>query len=165
MRLATLLLLAGVGVSAHDTHVSSTRMVIEGSSVVCRIRMFRDDLEKALRTSPGQETLAITTDARADSLVQKYLNQVLQLTADGERLTGSVVGSGLETDDARQEVAWYIVEYPAAHPPARLVILNAILFESFRNQQNIMSVLKSPDDKRFSLYFIATDPEPQTLRL
>ncbi len=52
----------------HDTHVSHTRMVLEGKTLACRVRLFKDDLEHALQASTGRAELKITDTDRADSV-------------------------------------------------------------------------------------------------
>jgi hypothetical protein len=149
----------------HDTHVSHTRMAIGDSMIVARVRLFRDDLERGLRKLPGQAERSLTRKDRADSLFAVYAGGHLALTADGSRLEGRVLASGLEQDEAAQEVVWYVLQYPIGRVPDRLVVRNALLFEVFDSQQNIMAIQAEPGDRRFSLYFTASDTTAQVIRL
>ena len=36
-------------IRAHDVHLTYSRMVVDGASVTCRVRLFKDDLDKALQ--------------------------------------------------------------------------------------------------------------------
>jgi hypothetical protein len=154
-----------VGAAVHDIHVSHTRMAIEETAIVARVRLFRDDLERGLRRMPGQAARHLTAGDRADSLFAEYAGRCLVLTSDGTRLTGRVLSSGLERDEAAQDVVWYVLEYRLAHPPSRLAVGNALLFEVFDSQQNVMAVQAQPGDRHFSLYFAAGDPNEQLLTL
>ena len=51
----------------HDVHLTHTRMVLDGKVVACRVRLFKDDLEKALQAYGKQPQFHITAEARADS--------------------------------------------------------------------------------------------------
>jgi len=149
----------------HDLHLTHTRMVIEGRTVACRIRLFKDDLQAALRQYADRPDLALTHEARADSLFQAYWTRNMRLDANGVPLALRVTSSGAETDPAAQEVVWYVLEGTAGADVARLTVLNALMFELFRDQQNIIQLLRLPGDTRKTLYFAATDPREQTLEL
>ena len=147
----------------HDLHVSHTRMVLEGRTVACRIRLFKDDLEKALRLYSGQDTLHLTEKARADSLFGAYFRQKVLLAANGSRVALTVSASGTEHDQAAQEVVWYQLEGESAASVSKLSLLNGLMFELFRDQQNIVQLLREPGDTHQTLYFVSTDPRVQTL--
>jgi hypothetical protein len=138
-------------------------MVLEGKTVACRIRLFKDDLEKALRLYSGQAALRLTAEARADSLFQVYFNQKVTLEADGKRLVLKVSASGTEHDQAAQDVVWYVLEGESGAPVSKLVLLNGLMFEMFRDQQNIVQLLRTPGDVHRTLYFVSTDPREQTV--
>ena len=56
-----------------------------------------------------------------------------------------------------------MLEGDLPRPVARLAVLDGLLFEYFRDQQNILLLLHLPDDHRQTLYFVATDPRQQEL--
>ena len=149
--------------NVHDTHVSYTRMVLEGTTVAFRIRLFRDDLEKALRQFSGKADLTLSAGARADSLFGAYLGKTLTLEADGKRIVLRVSGSGLERDPSAQEVVWYVLEGDVPANPKRLGILNGVMFEMFRDQQNLVQLLREPGGIRKTMYFVGSDPTQQTV--
>ncbi len=153
----------GSPATSHDVHVSHTRMVLEGRSVVLRIRLFHDDLQLALRRFGGDSTLALTMEHRADSLFGAYFRQGARLAADGRAIRLRVTSSGMERDDAAEQVVWYVLEGEVARPVAQLVLLQSVLFEVFRDQQNIVQLLRLPEDRRHTLYFTARDPREQAL--
>ena len=149
--------------AVHDLHLTHARMVVEGKSVVCRIRVFRDDLEIALQRQSGRADFKLTGEARADSLFGAYANRHFLLRADRDTLTFKVTSSGAEHDPSSQEVLWYILEAEAPRPVTRLGVLNGLMFELFRDQQNIMQVLRQPAGERKTLYFVSTAAREQVI--
>lgn len=149
--------------AVHDIHLTHARMVIEGRSVVCRIRVFRDDAEIALRQFSGRPEFKLTGEARADSLFGAYAAQHLFLRDGDDTLRFRVTSSGAEHDPDAQEVIWYVLESEAPRPIARLGVLNGLMFELYRDQQNLMQVLRLPGENRKTLYFVSTDPREQVI--
>jgi hypothetical protein len=138
-------------------------MVVEGRTVACRIRFFKDDLEKALRAASGRPGLRISGSDRADSVAAGYIARTLMLRADGGPITLHLTGSGTEQDEAAQEIVWYALEGEMKAPVQRLSVLDGLLFESFHDQQNILLLLRLPEDDRQTLYFVASDPREQSV--
>ena len=153
----------GAPVAVHDTHVSHTRMVLEGRTVALRVRLFHDDLERGLQRFAGDSTLRVTAAAPAESLFTAYAARTFVLEADGRRVPLAVTAAGLERDEAAQQVVWYVLEGTLAAPAGTVRLLDALLFEVFPDQQNILQLLRLPADRRQTLYFTARDPRPQTV--
>lgn len=151
----------GAPVALHDLHVSHTRMVLEERTVVLRIRLFHDDLQAGLRRFAADSALQLTPEHRADSLFGAYAARSLRLEADGRAVHLTVSASGMEKDQAAQEVVWYVLEGGLVRPADRIRVLNGVLFELFRDQQNIVQLLRLPEDRRRTLYFTAQDPREQ----
>jgi len=143
-------------VALHNLHLTHTRMVIEGTAVVARVRMFRDDLEKSLKRK-------IADDAASKAAVAAYMAQHFVVSADGARLTGEVLDSGGEID-GDQKVWWVLVQWKAAKPVKTLGVKVHLMFESFNDQQNTVLVARQPGDERRGLYFQAGDLTEQVLR-
>jgi hypothetical protein len=140
----------------HDLHLSHTRMVIEGSAVVARVRMFRDDLEKSIKRK-------IADDAASKADVAAYMAQHFIVSADGTRLTSEVLDSGGDMD-GDQPVWWVLVQWKAAKPVKSIGVKVHLMFESFNDQQNTVLVAKQPGDERRGLYFQAGDRAEQMLK-
>lgn len=153
---AALLLTPPPPAAPHDLHLTHTRMVIEGTAVVARVRMFRDDLEKSLKRK-------ITDDAASRAAVAAYMSQHFMVSADGAKLTGEVLDSGGDMD-GDQPVWWVLVQWKAATPVKSLGVRVHLMFESFRDQQNTVLVAKQPGDERRGLYFQAGDLKEQILK-
>lgn len=148
---------------AHDLHVSHTRLVFDGHTVVCRIRLFHDDLQLALRAASGKSELRLTPTDRADSLFTDYFRAHVRLLGDGSPVVLHVTASGMEPDAAAQQVVWYVLEGTVPAPVGRVALLNSALFESFGDQQNIVQLLRLPGETRQTFYFSASDPREQKL--
>lgn len=156
---ASTLLLLGASpppTTPHNLHLTHTRMVIEGTAVVARVRMFRDDLEKSLKRR-------ITDDAASRAAVAAYMSQHFMVSADGTKLTGEVLDSGGDMD-GDQPVWWVLVQWKAAKPVKSLGVRVHLMFESFNDQQNTVLVARQPGDERRGLYFQAGDLAEQVLK-
>ena len=159
---AAALALAPSVAGAHDVHVSHARLVIEGRTVVLRVRLFADDLERALRSHSGDAALRVSTPA-ADSAFARYFGARVSLTADGARLAPRISAAGDEKDVGGYAMRWYVVELEAARPVARLALRNTLMFDLFRDQQNIVTALRMPGERRTTLFFASGDTKEQTL--
>ena len=150
---------------AHDLHVSHTRLVFDGRTVACRIRLFHDDLQLTLRAASGKPELRLTPSDRADSLFAGYFRTHLRLQGDANPVVLHVTASGMEPDAAAQQIVWYVLEGMVPAPVRQLQILNSVLFEAFPDQQNIVQLLRLPGEIRQTFYFTAADPREQKLDL
>jgi len=147
----------------HDVHISHTRLVIEGSTIAGRVRVFHDDLQLALRALAGDSTLLVTGADRADRLFERYFGAHVRLEADGQPIRLTVTASGAERDPSAQEVVWYLMEGTVERPVSRLVLRQGLFFDMYRDQQNIVQLLRMPGEERRTLYFSAQDPREQVL--
>lgn len=146
------------GAAIHDVHVSYGRVAVEATSVTIRIRMFQDDLSRALARHAKRDTVDLAAKPFADSVAGSYLGQKLILAADGAPLAGRLVAGGAE-----QDMWWYLIEYPLAKPIGRLSIASRVLFELFGDQQNLLKVAVAKAGVETSLYFVPGEPGPVTL--
>lgn len=149
--------------AAHDVHISHTRMVIEGLTVACRVRVFHDDLRAALRAAAGDSSLEVTAEDRAAAAFERYFRSHVKLESDGQPIRLTVTDSGVERDPSAQQVVWYVLEGEVERPVGRLVLQQGLFFELFRDQQNILQLLRMPGEERHTLYFSAQDPRDQVL--
>ena len=139
----------------HNTHIAHTRLVLEGTTVVARVRMFRDDLEKALKHK-------IAPDSASRRSVAAYIGKHLGVSADGVPLVAEVVDGGGEMD-GDQAIWWVLVQWKAAKPVKALGLKVHVLFDTFDDQQNIVIVNRQPGDERRSLYFQPGDRTEQVV--
>ena len=152
----------GASAAGHDVHVSHTRLVVEGASVVARLRLFHDDLQDAVRRHAGRPTLALSSPA-GDSAFARYLATRVGVTADGTRLVPHLAAAGDDRDTGGVPMRWYLVELRAPRPVRRLALRQTLLHEWFRDQQNLVTVLRMPGERRTTLFFAAGDPREQVV--
>lgn len=142
-------------IRAHDVHLTYSRMVVDGASVTCRVRLFKDDLDKALQSSGPAAT--------TDSLFAAYFNAHVSMSSAGQRLTGRVLQSGRDPDVTDQEMWWFQIEASAARPITTLTLRIALFFELYRDQKNLVTLLKMPGEERRSLLFAGGESKDQVI--
>jgi hypothetical protein len=147
----------------HDIHVTQSRVVIENGTVVWRVRCFADDLEKSLRAFASRPALVLESDQRADSIVTAYFNAKVRVDADGKRLSARLLQSSRERDPAGGTVQIYVLQFNAVAQPKSLTVRNALMFEQFPTEQNLVILLAMPGERRRSMYFAASDDVAQTV--
>ncbi|MDE2996280.1 MAG: hypothetical protein OXT73_06020 [Bacteroidota bacterium] len=137
-------------IEAHDFHVSYSRMAVEGTMAVVRIRMFKDDLAQALTEREGHD-ITVDISPELDSLFTTYFNDSFLLRSDEETLQGSIVGSGEETV-GNEAMWWYLLEFNASSTIETLYVEQRILAEIFDDQKNIVQIQHFPSEQTYSLY-------------
>jgi hypothetical protein len=146
--------------TGHDIHVSFGRVVVEARTVSIRLRMFQDDLSRALARFHRRDTVDLAGGPAADSLALAYLRRHLTVAVEGRRLDPRLLERGPEG-----AMWWYLVQYPVGRPGPRLTIGSRVLFEMFDDQQNLLKVVHPASGEETSLYFVPTQPGPVTLTL
>lgn len=161
---AAALLLPGPGAGGaapapHDLHIAYADLAVEGDVVAGRIRLFRDDLERALGPLVGASALALTPGPEADALVLRYVAAHLRVAdAGGGPLEPELIASGQDELD-REPVWWVVVQYRATAPISELRVSNTLLFELFDDQRNIMKFVRFPDRREKTFYFAPGESE------
>lgn len=144
--------------AAHDLHVSYADMAMEGSVIAGRIRLFKDDLERALGQRLHADAFTLRPGAAADALVLGYLRQNLTLQVDGTVLEPVILQSGEDLLD-RGPVWWVLVQYEAPAPIEELRVRNTLLFDVFDDQRNIMKLVRFPEETPRTFYFAEGEEE------
>lgn len=146
----------------HDIHLTYSRVVVDGASVIFRVRLFHDDLEKALQLHTQNPALKVGPNSpTADSAFASYFNARVPVKANGKRLVARVIQSGKDMDVTDQEMWWYLVELTAPAPVTVISMRVELLFEHYTDQKNIVTMLKMPGERRYSLYFVREDEREQ----
>lgn len=138
-------------------HVSHTRLVIEGTQVIARVRLFQDDATKAFQRPFGR-------NAETDRAVLAYLDGHLQLRADGARAGATMLDAGSEKDESGVESWWVLLSFHVTRVPRAMGITNTLLFDVYGDQQNLVAILRNPGGHRSSLYFQPGDRSEQVVR-
>lgn len=146
----------------HDLHVAYADLAVEGAVVAGRIRIFKDDLERALGPMVGADAVTLTPGPEADALVTRYLEEHLRLHSAGAALELSLLDSGEDELD-REPVWWVLVQLRAPAPVRTLTVRNTLLFELFDDQRNILKLVHFPGETQRTYYF-APGEEEHTVR-
>lgn len=150
----------GMPARAHDLHLSQTRLVVDGTTVAARIRLFEDDLILALTRAAKAPAAVPVTDAA----VLAYLRPLVRVRADGVLLTPMLGASGEESDAQNQRVRWYLLTFQAAAPIRSVALRVAPFFELYDDQQNLVTAVRGADGPRRSLLFRTGDDSEQPVR-
>jgi len=137
---------------AHEFHVTYGRMAIEGNVAVARVRFYTDDLEATLARAAGVDVFRMETNPAVDSLFLAYFGRQFQFIVEGKVLDGTIVGSGDDVVD-REPAWWFLIRFDAGEPIGDFRMRNALLFDMFEDQKNILKVVHLPDDTQRSYTF------------
>ena len=146
------------GPAPHDLHMAYGDLAIEGRVIAGRIRIFKDDLERALGPLVGADALSLTPGSEADALVMRYLRDHLEIEVDGELLRATLVDSGQDELD-RETVWWLVVQYEAPAPPESFTVRNTLLFELFDDQRNVFKFVRFPEQVQQTYTFTPGEAE------
>lgn len=142
----------------HDFHVSYTRMAVEPTVISAQIRLFSDDVTRALIERSRTPTLTLNSP-QGEAAFQAYLAQNFPLLVNGRKLA-PVVASGTQDKDM-----WsYIVTWTSATPITSVSMHNAALFELFDDQQNIVKIKHLASGKEATLFYSGGSRADQVFR-
>jgi hypothetical protein len=137
----------------HDLHVAYGNLAVEGKNAVLQIRIFKDDLEEALRRFDNREPFLMEATPEIDSAFLRYFSENFVVEHEGEMLPGRILGSGYDEVD-REPVWYYQIAFDAPGPIESLRITNTILFEVFDDQRNVLRTASFPEGRRQAFYFV-----------
>ena len=125
----------------HDVHVSKTMLKYkeELRSWQMTMYVYVDDLEESMRIM-GMDSLQILTEKEYPNVDQKidtYLDSVLQVTVDGQRLNFNVLGK--ENGDEYLGI-WIYAEVLDADQPKSIEIVNNLILNLYTDQRNMMQI-------------------------
>ena len=125
---------------------------MEGSTVLVRIRFFRNDLEDALKGATHRPDFALRDDPTTEAAFLAYVAQRFSIAVAGRRLTPRIVKSG-EDELEREPVWWYALQFDAPGPVRSLRVRNTLLLELFDDQSNIVKFVHFPDETQKTYSF------------
>jgi hypothetical protein len=146
------------GELAHDFHVSYTRMAIEPTVISAQLRLFTDDVTRALIERSRGAAFTLESPA-GDAAFRAYLTEMFPVKVNG-RLVAPVVVSSAADKDMRS----YIVTWTSPTPITSLSMHNAALFELFDDQQNIVKVKHMASGRESTLFYSGGSRADQVVR-
>ena len=136
--LAALACLAAAEVP-HPFRLSVADAGMEGPVLHASIRFFWDDLQLAVMEHTADTTFRLAETPEVDAIIERYINEMLVLTAGETVLPGKVTASGIDEADIIDEVMWwYRVEYGVEESVERVHVRNRLLFNVFEDQRNLV---------------------------
>lgn len=138
----------------HNVHLSmcELRFNTHTSKFEVAIRIFIDDLEKALENEGAKNLKICTPDETSDtqSHINKYIDKYFTIQIDGVVLKGKFLGKEVTEDLI---AVWFYVEYTVVNPsPKKCILTNNILLDIYDDQKNIMDIKMNNADKDYAIF-------------
>ncbi|GAB2764072.1 hypothetical protein GCM10027275_01420 [Rhabdobacter roseus] len=136
--------LLGAG-RAHDYHVSVTQMQYNPAQKLWEIsiRVFTDDLEKALSLANNNRRFEVLTNDQNDTYVETYLRRHFQVQGPDQQVKAfRYLGKEQEAD-----ATWIYVEVPFPGNPSGWSLQNNIFSEVFDDQVNMVNLKMAAQKK------------------
>lgn len=135
----TYLIPLGWMVIFHPFHISLTeiRQNRESKKIEIAQKIFWDDLEVGLKEFHAAEInfLNPKEPEKLKSQVTAYLLSANEIRIDGKKVSFKMLGYEVEED-----AAWFYFESDPVNWKSKIEVKNAVLIESFSDQQNIIHV-------------------------
>lgn len=131
----------------HDFHTSLAEVHYNPKTKYLEIslRVFTDDLEKAIGQQNQLENFYLDKSERHNPLVEKYIRRTFYLlNAKNEPEPLTFVGKELEAD-----VTWIYFEIPVRKSLKGFQLFNAVLTEVFDDQVNMVNFFYNQQRKTF----------------
>ena len=102
-------------------------------------RALQDDLQLAVMQHASDMEFRLAETPEVDAIIERYINEMLVLTAGDDVLPGKVTARGIDEADIVDEVMWwYRVEYSLDESVERVHVSNRLLFNVFEDQRNLI---------------------------
>lgn len=121
----------------HDFHTSISRVDYNAKekSFEISIRVFTDDLEKALSKDNGGQKFVVLDNDKNDPYVEKYIRKHFALiAASKQKKTYAYIGKEQEAD-----ATWVYVEVPCSEAITGFSMQNSIMLDLFDDQVNLVN--------------------------
>jgi hypothetical protein len=115
-----------------EVHINTKEHTLDVS-----IKLFIDDLETELKKNSGKKTdlLSSQKNKEAEQLLYAYLEKNFRINVGGKLQKLQFVGFEVESD-----VVWCYLEVKDFKDKGTVAIYNALLYESFPEQSNLINV-------------------------
>ncbi|HEV7351022.1 DUF6702 family protein [Telluribacter sp.] len=134
---------------AHEYHVSVTQMQYNPAqkALEISIRVFTDDLEKALSVENNNQRFVVNNNDQNGTYIERYLRKSFVLTDSRQQQRPfQYVGKEQEAD-----ATWIYLEVPVPENLAGWTLQNNLMMEVFSDQMNMLN-LKLPTGKKTILF-------------
>lgn len=123
----------------HDYHIGLTEIEYnkESKSLQTSIRLFTDDLDKALSKLNSQD-LNLNTEDEIDAsnqFINDYLIDNLSFQVNRKDVSYQYLGRKYEND-----VIWLFIEVEKVKKIKEFKVMNSLLFETFNDQKHLLNV-------------------------
>jgi hypothetical protein len=131
----------------HEYHVSVTQMQFNPAlkSFEVSIRIFTDDLERALSQNNGNKRVTIKNDDQNDKIVEQYIQKSFALT-DGQKKPAAMKYIGKEQEE---DATWVYLEIPFQGGLSGSKLQNSTLMDVFEDQVNMTNVKFGAEKRTF----------------
>jgi hypothetical protein len=121
----------------HDFHTSLTQAEYNPSSASFEIsmRVFTDDLEKALANDNHIQLTSLEKMVGADQKIEVYVKKAFSLEGNSKIFPLKYIGRENDTD-----VTWLYMEVPVPAGLKVLTVKNAVLTELYEDEANIINL-------------------------
>ncbi len=133
--------------NTHAFHTSITEMRYnpKGKSFEISLRVFTDDLEKALSTNNQNKKFIIENTDKNDPIIEQYVRKHFVVTTPkNQKLVYQYIGKEKEGD-----ATWIYLEMPVNESIKGSKIQNSVLMDSFDDQTNIVNIFVNNDKKSY----------------
>ncbi len=132
--------------SVHEYHVSVTQMQYNASQQLFEIsiRIFTDDLEKAISQDNGMRRFLINDKDQNNPFVERYIRRNFSLSGTQKKAEIKYLGKEQEAD-----ATWIYLEIPFKGSTENWKLQNSILMETFEDQVNMFNLKNASDTKTF----------------
>jgi hypothetical protein len=145
--------------ATHDFHVSYTRMAVEGATASAQVRVFLDDITDALTAKQGGRAIGALSTPAAEAVFAAYLAESMPVRLNGQLVRATIASSRQDGD------MWaYIVTWQAPARITQLQLHNALLFERFDDQSNMVKVRDMAAGRERTLVFAGQGRTDQVVR-
>lgn len=125
---------------AHPFYVGVAEVAYdqEDQRIEVAVKLFTDDLERALREAYNAPVLDIAGENESsltDSLIQEYLGEHFHITTNGKRIPMRYLGR-----EGNVDASWVYIYFPTSKAPTTATIAFTAFFELFDDQRNLVHV-------------------------
>jgi len=136
--------------AVHDYYVSITQIeyVKDKKEVQIISRIFIDDFEKLIRKRYDPDlTLSVDNESpKVDFYIEKYLNEKIKIKINNQDINATFIGKEYEGD-----IVYCYLQIENVESIETFEIINQVLFDLYKDQQNIVRTKINDKNKSFIL--------------